>query len=58
MIALRQQRHNLAKNRLTPIPPRRVLRNDTRTDLDLHTETENTGEDGPTGDAALEVIDF
>lgn len=58
MIALGVKRHDTAKNRFAFVPTLRVLRNDTRPDLNLLTEPQNTGEDRATSYTTFQVVDF
>ena len=58
VIALGVQRDDLAKDRFTSVPSRAVLGHDTGSDLDFLAEVEDTGEDGASGDAAFEFVDF
>ena len=58
MVALCVQRHDTREDGLAPIAALRVLGDDTRADLHLLAEAEDPSEDGPTGHAALELVDL
>lgn len=58
MVVLRIQRQNSAEDTLALVPSLRVLSNDTRSDLYLHTQAEDTSEQRSTGDTTFQLVDL
>lgn len=52
------QTNDPTKNRLTPIPPLRILRHDPRPDLDLLPDLQHARQDRPARYAAFELVYF
>ena len=58
VVVFRKQRDDPREDGLAPILACCVLRDDTRSDLDLHTEFEHARKNRATSDAALELVDL
>ena len=58
LVGLGVQTDNSAEDGFTLVPSLSILGDDTRPDLDLLTETEDTSQNGTTGNTTLELIDF
>ena len=58
LVGLGVQTDNSAEDGFTLVPSLSILGDDTWPDLDLLTKTEDTSQNGTTGDTTLELIDF
>ena len=58
LVRLGVQRDDPRVDRLAAVPTRAVLRDDARSDLDLHPEAQDARQDRPARDAAFELVDL